>query len=161
MQEPHIRKEYFLLYFIIMDFGEILDNWENRKTDKKQKMADYLDKYLPDESSKQEKERNQKNENPGKARAQRLKTPPQRTLDLHGMRIKEAIQAVDKFLSTCKKDGIKKVLIIHGKGNHSREPFILARKIKEHIQKSPLTGEWGIPDKHSGGSGAIWVLIRI
>ena len=144
-----------------MDFDKILEAWEKEKRKKKQKnMDDYLDKYLPDTTSIEEKELNQNNEIPGEKRTKRLKMKSQRTLDLHGMRVKDACKAVDRFLSECKKDGIKKVLIIHGKGKHSRERYILAKRIKEHIQKNPITGECGIAEKGSGGSGALWVLIR-
>lgn len=144
-----------------MDFGKILDEWEKEKKKKKHKVLDdYLDKYLPDSASINEKELHQNNEIPGEKRTIRLKMKPQRTLDLHGMRIKEACKAVDQFLSGCKKDGITKVLIIHGKGKHSRERYVLAKRIKEYIQKNPLTGECGTAEKGLGGSGALWVLIR-
>ena len=144
-----------------MNFNKILDDWEKEKKKKNKKIMDkYLDKYLPDTISMQQKKMDQKTDVKGKARAQRLKIKPQRILDLHGMRIEEAFKAVDRFLIECKKDGIKKVLIIHGKGRHSKEPFILAKKIKEYIQKNPLTGEYGIPQKKFGGRGALWILIR-
>jgi DNA-nicking Smr family endonuclease len=144
-----------------MDFGKILDDWEKGEKKRRQKeMEAYLEHYLPDPHTIKEKELQHKNESPGAKRARLRQMKPQRTLDLHGMQSKSAFKVVDRFLVQCKKDGIKKVLIIHGKGNHSKEPYVLARKIKEYIQHHPLAGECGTAEKNMGGSGALWVLIR-
>ncbi|MBN2534571.1 MAG: Smr/MutS family protein [Spirochaetales bacterium] len=144
-----------------MDFHKILDEWEKNKNKNNQiHMDNYLDKYLPDNASIQEKELQQKDKFPGEERAKRLRMKPQKTLDLHGMMVKDACKAVDRFLFECKKAGIKKVLIIHGKGRHSRQLYTLAKKIREYIQTNPLTGECGIAEKEFGGSGALWVFIR-
>jgi DNA-nicking Smr family endonuclease len=156
-----IQKSSFSVYFTIMDFGDILNQWENRKKPETNRLKNYIDRYLPDTKNKKEKDLYCQEELPGEAQARRRNLPPQRTLDLHGMRLKEALQAVELFLKQCKKDGIRKVLIIHGKGKHSTEPAILGKKIKEYIQKSPYTGEYGIPAKKDGGSGALWVFIRL
>ncbi len=40
-------------------------------------------------------------------------------LDLHGMKSDEAARKVRTFISQNRKKGIREILIIHGKGNHS------------------------------------------
>jgi DNA-nicking Smr family endonuclease len=145
-----------------MDFGKILDQWENKEKQKEKHhpLEKHLDNYLPDQKTVKEKESSVQRRNPGLKRSLRLKKKPQKTIDLHRMTLKEAIEALDRFFRECKKEGIEKVLIIHGKGKHSNKPFVLAKKIKEYIQNHPLAGEYGPADKEMGGSGAIWVMIR-
>jgi len=144
-----------------MNFEDILKEWENQKKQDKEKktISNYINEYLPDESTILEKEE-EKKVNPAEERNARLKMKPQKELDLHGLCVKEAIRRTGIFIKECRQLGIKKILIIHGKGKHSRNPPILRKKIEEYIQKHPLTGEYGYAHKNMGGSGAMWVILR-
>lgn len=86
--------------------------------------------------------------------------PAEASLDLHGMTREEAWITLDKFVESCQKRKIRKVLIIHGKGNHSSENPVLGGLVHNFIERDYRLGASGHPDKKLGGRGATWVLIR-
>jgi DNA-nicking Smr family endonuclease len=86
---------------------------------------------------------------------------PQAELDLHGMRDAEARQAVRSFIARCAAQGLEKVSIIHGKGNHSRKEQVLAHVVREELERNPHAGEFGFADNRHGGRGATWVRVRL
>jgi len=85
---------------------------------------------------------------------------PQAELDLHGMREAEARQALKSFIARCAAQGLEKVSIIHGKGNHSREEQVLVHVVREELERNPHAGEFDFADSRHGGKGATWVRIR-
>lgn len=85
---------------------------------------------------------------------------PQAELDLHGLREMEARQALQAFIDRCVAQGLEKVSIIHGKGNHSREEQVLVHVVREELEQNPHAGEFGFADGRHGGRGATWVRIR-
>ena len=85
---------------------------------------------------------------------------PQRELDLHGMTAEQALTALEQFVDNCKRDHIKKILIIHGKGLHSSNGPVLKKVIIDFLEKSSKIGRIGRPGRNDGGSGAVWALVR-
>ena len=86
---------------------------------------------------------------------------PQERLDLHGFTVDEARRRADEFLRAAQAMGLSKVLIIHGKGNHSEGGRgVLKGSIRDYLASHPLAGETGIPDRAQGGEGAVWVILR-
>lgn len=134
-----------------MNFDEILSRWENSE----KKSPDWLERYPPSGISK---ESDQTLDSPPSIRRAR----PQRTIDLHGMNAEEAGQRVDEFVAEAAADGLIKVLIIHGKGKHSKSGTggVLGRVVRERLSAHPLAGATGVTDRTQGGSGATWVAIR-
>jgi DNA-nicking Smr family endonuclease len=86
---------------------------------------------------------------------------PQASVDLHQLTQDEAWQKLESFVSVCKKRGLKKILIIHGKGNHSHgtEP-VLGKMVRLFIEQDKRLGISGHPDRNHGGNGATWVVIK-
>ncbi len=85
---------------------------------------------------------------------------PEDQLDLHGFTTEEARTMLGQFIRSCAARGLKKVLIIHGKGVHSESRGILQHEVRKYIEKDPLCGEFGYADKNRGGKGALWVVLR-
>ncbi len=154
-----------------MDFGEILAQWENYKRREREREknraqeelqrwlelhSDELEKY------KREKEREGVNERiiAAKRREQLRKMPPERVLDLHGYKVKEAEEAVRTFVRDCKRSGVKKVLIIHGKGKHTKGEPVLKNTVIKILESEPFAGEFGTASREYGGKGALWLIIR-
>ena len=171
-----------------MDFGDILAQWERQQTGRntstckgktppasshskakeqklsaekqaKEQMEDWLDKFGTvdkDEISKQ-RELRTKLERPSFLRS--LK--PQARVDLHNLTQDEAWRHLEAFVADCRARGLKKVLIIHGKGNHTHdgEP-VLGAMVRRFIETDERLGQWGHPDRAGGGSGATWVIIK-
>lgn len=84
-------------------------------------------------------------------------------IDLHGLTRNEAWARLDNFVSDCCRRGLKKILIVHGKGSHSKEKSdvsILSAMVRNFIELDSRLGASGHPDKKLGGSGATWVIIK-
>ena len=82
---------------------------------------------------------------------------PQDSLDLHGLTRERALQSIKKFIFEAKKNNLKVVLIIHGKGFRSENKIAVLKDLVEYYIATE--GKYYI--KHSveaparlGGSGA-------
>jgi len=95
-----------------------------------------------------------------KDRAWLLDMPYEAQIDLHGLTADEATVRLNQFIGECHRRGLRKVLIIHGKGNHSEDAPVLSGMVRSFIERDYRLGESGHPDKKDGGKGATWVIIR-
>lgn len=84
----------------------------------------------------------------------------QAELDLHGYSVSEAKRRTDAFLKECRRAGYRKVLVIHGKGNHADSEGKLKREIRMYLQRHPIAGRLLEPDRRNGGHGAVWIVLR-
>jgi len=85
-------------------------------------------------------------------------------LDLHGMTREEAKGAVDDFLRRSRQAGKRCVLLVHGRGTHSKDQLPV---LKEALRVWLATNRFG---RHvlafatarpvDGGAGAVYVLLR-
>lgn len=85
---------------------------------------------------------------------------PQSEIDLHGMTCEEAEAALNVFFENSKRNGLKKILIIHGKGNHSSYGSVLAPFVQSYLEKQKYAGERGRSKNADGGAGATWVILK-
>jgi DNA-nicking Smr family endonuclease len=85
-------------------------------------------------------------------------------LDLHGMTQVEAREAMERFISESRRAGKRCVLIIHGRGLHSKDQIpVLKERLKvwlsqKRIGQAVLAFATARP--HDGGAGAVYVLLR-
>lgn len=86
---------------------------------------------------------------------------PEAILDLHGLTRDEAWEKLKLFVDKCAQRSLRKILIIHGKGNHSHgsDP-VLGATVRLFIEQDSRLGASGHPDKNHGGSGATWVFLK-
>ncbi len=150
-----------------MGFGDILDAWEKqgseeKKNDtRKEEYRNLMDRWLEDNPAEQKDDDYHLPGHKSPSRKTIRRMAPQETLDLHGYTQEEAIRELTAFLKRSKKRGLKKVLIIHGKGNHSESgESVLRRQVRRFVAESPLCGEHGVPQPAMGGEGAVWVILR-
>lgn len=87
--------------------------------------------------------------------------PIDASIDLHGLTKEQAWTRLDTFTQECIHRGLKKIMFIHGKGNHatSNDP-VLGELVRLYIEKNPRLGASGHPSRAQGGTGATWVLIK-
>jgi DNA-nicking Smr family endonuclease len=158
-----------------MDFGDILDAWDKQTAragkkrgaipngpEEEQKSVDPVTAWLrvngvydKDAESPEMEERQ------AAERRRRLRTKkPDATLDLHGLSRDEAWAAMETFFEESRLGELEKILLVHGKGNHSEGEAILRRAVLQFIEKCPYAGESGQPTVELGGSGATWVLLK-
>ena len=99
----------------------------------------------------------------GQNREYLKKLPCGAKIDLHGLTRDEAWERLDAFIGDCSRRGIQKVLIVHGKGHHSKEQSevsILSAMVRTFVELDRRLGASGHPDKKLGGNGATWVIIK-
>ena len=86
---------------------------------------------------------------------------PEARIDLHGMTRDEAWARLEQFTTDCKQRGLRKILIVHGKGNHSHgsDP-VLGPMVRTFIEQRKDLGTSGHPSGNQGGTGATWVIIK-
>lgn len=69
--------------------------------------------------------------------------------DLRGMKCEEALEALERYLDSVKLAGLKRVIIIHGKGTG-----VLRKETAAFLKKFPGVKNFGLADMHEGGAGA-------
>jgi DNA-nicking Smr family endonuclease len=85
-------------------------------------------------------------------------------VDLHGLRRDEAKAAVDRFLKEARVAGKRCVLLVHGRGSHSKDQVPV---LKEALRTWLATARFGrhvlafaTARPEDGGAGAVYVLLR-
>lgn len=106
------------------------------------------------------KDENSASTSRGNMRSLLRKLPPEAEIDLHGKTIDESEHLLSEFIKGSSRKGVRKILIIHGKGMHSPSGPVLANWVKHYLETCSLCGETGHPDKRDGGSGATWVILK-
>ena len=83
-----------------------------------------------------------------------LNMEAQDTLDLHGMTELEARTALTGFIQSMMRRGLRKGLIIHGKGRHSSEGSILAPMVRQFLEGTNKVGQFGHPKARGWRKGS-------
>ena len=85
-------------------------------------------------------------------------------LDLHGLTKDEAKECLARFLEESRRDGHRLVLIVHGRGLHSKDQIPV---LKESLRVWLSQGRIGkhviaftTARPHDGGAGALYLLLR-
>ena len=89
--------------------------------------------------------------------------PVERKLDLHGFKEEEAWQGLNDFLLEVYSQGLRCVLIVHGKGKgygDKGDMGIIKANICAWLENSGLVLAYHTAQGKHGGSGAVYVLIR-
>jgi DNA mismatch repair protein MutS2 len=73
---------------------------------------------------------------------------PDSTLDLHGMRIEDALPKVDKFIDQALLSGFISVRVMHGQGTGR-----LGRALHRHFRENPAIRSFRYAQPHEGGGG--------
>lgn len=82
-------------------------------------------------------------------------------LDLHGMTVGEARDALAGFLATCRERGRRCVRIVHGKGHGSRDGHgVLRAKVGRWLRLRSDVAAFCPARRDDGGDGAVYVLLR-
>lgn len=159
-----------------MDFDAILDKWENRRDRSKSSEPgqdraeqntvaeshpdrDWLEEYLPDAAVVAAKNKEEKIP-VSEGRSIWLRRAHQDVLDLHGLTGNEAREEMARFIRSMRRRGLRKGLVIHGKGLHSADGSVLAPLVRDYLEMSTEVGDFGRAARKDGGSGATWFLLR-
>ena len=84
--------------------------------------------------------------------------------DLHGMTRDEAKARVSKFIDESRRAGQRCVLIVHGRGLHSKDQIpVLKEAVRTWLERGPVARAvlaFATARPHDGGAGAVYVLLR-
>ncbi len=85
-------------------------------------------------------------------------------IDLHGLFQEEARKRLQQFFHRSCNNGLRKLLIIHGKGHHSRGGrAVLQNMVRDFLEEAKGKGpvlEFRHPPERDGGKGATVVLLN-
>lgn len=156
------------------DFGRIFEQWESMQRDRRSgRRRGASSESEPDESAAMrawmEEQLNRypvvdkdADTEPTEAdsgyavRPERL--PVEDTIDLHGFTLAEALVETEQFVEASVRNGLRKVMIIHGKGRNGEG--VLKREVRAYLERHRRTGAMGYARGPDGGKGALWVLLR-
>jgi DNA-nicking Smr family endonuclease len=168
-----------------MDFGDILDEWdrETAKPHGKKRIAE--DARRGGERTAQEPPANPRvnpmdawlrrygtedkdslsadspaRETPAERRARLRAKRCDAVIDLHGLTRDDAWIRLESFFAGAVRQGLEKVLIIHGKGTHSADDPVLGPMVRVFLERNPHSGESGHSGKEAGGTGSTWVILK-
>jgi len=150
-----------------MDFGAILDKWESQNIGGGAIATEAWGRASPVSIPIRARglyegeagERGRRASAQEKRRRLRNKKPDAQ-IDIHGKTRDEAWLALDAFFDDSKAKGLEKVLVIHGKGNHSTGDAVLKRVVMDFIEHCPFAGESGKGKASAGGEGVTWILLK-
>jgi DNA-nicking Smr family endonuclease len=89
--------------------------------------------------------------------------PPDREIDLHGLGARAARARLQRELPLAHRHGKRCVLIIHGRGLHSKSGPVLREALPEWLSSQPLSQgimAFASAPRGLGGPGATLVLLR-
>jgi len=148
-----------------MDFGTILDKWERQNIGGGAISAEAWGRASVNIPIRARGPYDKDGERGRRASAQekrrRLRNKkPDAQIDIHGKTRDEAWLALGTFFDDSKAKGLEKVLVIHGKGNHSTGDAVLRRVVMDFIEYCPFAGESGRGKASAGGEGVTWILLK-
>ena len=88
------------------------------------------------------------------------KYEPQATLDLHRVRLVEARDRVYLFIQESQQNGLRTVLISHGKGEHSERPALLKSYVLFWLEQFEQVLAFHSAPANRGGAGVTLALLR-
>ena len=81
-------------------------------------------------------------------------------LDLHGMTRKQASARLREFIKNSVRGGLRKVLVIHGRGLNSEGGAVLPALVRAELEENPDVLDFGAAEPSQGGNGAMQVFLR-
>jgi len=126
-------------------------------------MEELLNQYPPKKKVLNEKKKADNYTPPtsGPGRKTLAKMESQKILDIHGMIAFEAEREIHDFIKKCARQGVRRALIIHGKGKHSDGKAVLKPLVRRILQNHRQIADFGSAGKHEGGQGATWIILTI
>lgn len=87
--------------------------------------------------------------------------PIEEILDLHGYTVSEAKVAIQDFLHECKRQHIRYIQIIHGKGYRSEQRIpVLKTHVAYWLPQHSQVLAFSSAQSKDGGTGALYVLLK-
>ncbi len=85
---------------------------------------------------------------------------PEASLDLHGYRQHEALDALALFLDDAVASNLRMVMIVHGQGYRSQQDAVLKPLVQRWLAAQPQVLAWCPAQPRDGAAGATYVYLR-
>lgn len=85
---------------------------------------------------------------------------PEASLDLHGYRQAEALQALESFVGEALQYGMRMLIVIHGQGYRSQSDAILKPLVQRWLASQAQVLAWCPAQPRDGAAGASYVYLR-
>ena len=85
---------------------------------------------------------------------------PEDSLDLHGYRQTEAMDALDSFIGQAQRAGYRMVIVIHGQGYRSQTEAVLKPLVHRWLASRSEVLAWCPAQPQDGAAGASYVYLR-
>jgi DNA-nicking Smr family endonuclease len=86
---------------------------------------------------------------------------PESSIDLHGYRQAEALQALQHFLDEALQRRCRMILVIHGQGFRSQSDAVLKPLVHRWLSEQPEVLAWCPAQPRDGAAGASYVYLRV
>ncbi len=151
---PHVEKE----------FCRNLNGNKNEKqsknlTNPNEKMEQWLLKHGTIDKDAMNKADSERQKFKSATYIEKLKV--EKEIDLHGLTQDEAIKRLEIFVTDAFNEGLKKIMIVHGKGIHTKGATpVLGDTVRRFIENDKRLGRSGHPDERHGGRGSTWGILK-
>jgi DNA-nicking Smr family endonuclease len=81
-------------------------------------------------------------------------------IDLHGFTREEAALRLRGFIRNSVRRGLRKVLVIHGRGLNSPGAAVLPAMVHSELEQNPYVLDFGAATPTDGGAGAMQVFLQ-
>ena len=85
---------------------------------------------------------------------------PEASLDLHGYRQHQALEALPEFIGNACARGLRLVIIVHGQGYRSQHDAVLKPLVHRWLAASAQVLAWCPAQPRDGAAGATYVYLR-
>ena len=88
------------------------------------------------------------------------KNPIEHTLDLHGLTVDQARSTLFAFLRECEAEGVRYVVIIHGKGYRSKNKPVIKPMLNHWLRSVENVLAFHSAQPVNGGTGAVYAILK-
>ncbi|MDR1626013.1 MAG: Smr/MutS family protein [Spirochaetia bacterium] len=81
-------------------------------------------------------------------------------IDLHGFTREDAARRLRDFVRNSVRGGLRKILVIHGRGLNSPGAAVLPTLVRSELEQNPHVVDFGAAPPSDGGEGATQVFLR-
>ncbi len=85
---------------------------------------------------------------------------PESSIDLHGYRQTEALEALETFIADALQRRLRMVLVIHGQGYRSQNDAVLKPLIQRWLANQSQVLAWCPAQAHDGAGGASYIYLH-
>lgn len=121
-------------------------------------MERWLAAFPPPPAAELEKQKQEAETDTKKTAKARRRFPDR--IDLHGFTREDAALRLSSFIRNSVRGGLRKILVIHGRGLNSPGGAVLPALVRSELERNPHVIDFGAAAPSDGGEGATQAFLR-